>query len=246
MKAFLLSAGRGTRLQPLTVHTPKCLVVINGRPLMEYWFDLLELYGIYDVLINTSHLAGKVTDYVKNNSRGLNIRLSYEDHLLGSGGTIKKNWDFVEGERSFFILYSDNLTNINLKDMLSFHNHHKKYFTLALIRVPNPGECGIVEIGDDSSVLSFTEKPEHPCSNLAFAGIMLCSQKLKEFFPDKEIFDLGYDVLPKLAGKVAGYVMSDYLLDIGTPEKLIQAEGDIRNSKFSLTKQAIDGKAKIP
>ena len=65
MKAFLLAAGKGTRLQPLTFHTPKCLVPISGKPLIEYWFDLFELYGIDEILINTSHLSEKVRDYIK-------------------------------------------------------------------------------------------------------------------------------------------------------------------------------------
>jgi mannose-1-phosphate guanylyltransferase len=232
MKAFLLAAGKGTRLRPLTFHTPKCLIVINDKPLIEYWFDLFELYAINDILINTSHLAGKVSDYIKNNSRGLRIRLTYEDHLLGSGGTIKKNWDFVGRENAFFIIYADNLTNIDLRDMIIFHNSHNKLATLALVRVQNPGECGIVELDGNSTVLSFNEKPAHPRSDLAFAGIIVCGQEFKEFFPDREVFDLGYDVLPELAGKAAGYIMSDYLIDIGNTEKLIQAEEDMKHGKI--------------
>jgi mannose-1-phosphate guanylyltransferase len=234
MKAFLLAAGRGTRLQPVTFHTPKCLVPINGRPLLEYWFDLLERYGVQDILINTSHLAGKVRHYTDNHARHFMIKHSHEKSLLGSGGTIKRNWDYVRDENCFFVLYADNLTNINLQKMLAFHNSHKKDFTLTLVRVPNPGECGIVELGRDSSVVSFMEKPEKPVSDLAFAGIMLCSRELKHFFPRKKVFDLGYDVLPKLAGKAAGYVMPEYLLDIGTPDKLIQAEEDIKNGKLTI------------
>jgi mannose-1-phosphate guanylyltransferase len=242
MKAFLLAAGQGTRLQPLTFHTPKCLVPISGKPLIEYWFDIFELYGINGILINTSHLAEKVEKYIKNHSRGFRIKLTYEDTLLGSGGTIKKNWDFVKNEKNYFIFYADNLTNINLQTMLKFHNPHKKDFTLALVRVPNPCDCGIVNIDENSCLLSFVEKPEHPFSDLAFAGIMVCSQKLKDFFPSKKIFDLGYDVLPKLAGKASGYIMSEYLLDIGTQEKLIQAEEDMKKYKLTVKHQAVDSK----
>ena len=85
MKAFLLAAGKGTRLQPLTLNTPKCLVPICGKPLIEYWFDLFELYGIDDILINTSHLADKVENYINSHSRGFKIILTYEKALLGSG-----------------------------------------------------------------------------------------------------------------------------------------------------------------
>lgn len=233
MKAFLLAAGKGTRLQPLTFHTPKCLIPVCGKPLIEYWFDLFELYGINDILINTSHLSEKVRDYINNNSRGLNITLAYEETLLGSGGTIKKNRDFVNGESCFFIFYADNLTNINLCKMLEFHYENKRDFTLALFRVNNPRECGIVDLDNESNIISFTEKPENPASNLAFAGIMLGSSSLINYFPDRDIFDLGHDVLPRIAGKASGYIMDDYLLDIGTPEKLDQAENDVKNGKMN-------------
>jgi len=238
MKAFLLAAGKGTRLLPLTLTTPKCLVPVSNKPLIEYWFDLFSLYGINDVLINTSHLAEKVRKYISNSSKGLNIKLTYEESLLGSGGTVKKNWDFVKGESSFFICYADNLTNINMQRMLEFHNKHKKDFTLALLRVPNPKECGIVELDENSSVISFNEKPENPVSDLAFAGIMLSNRNLKNYFPEHDCFDLGFDVLPRVTGYASGYIMNEYLLDIGTYKKLEQAEEDIKNGALSAGKRA--------
>jgi mannose-1-phosphate guanylyltransferase len=234
MKAFLLAAGKGTRLQPITLHTPKCLVPICGKPLVEYWFDLFKLYGIDEILINTSHLAEKVRRYINSNSKGLNIKMVHEENLLGSGGTIKKNWDFVNGEKAFFVAYADNLTDINLRNMLEFHYKHRRDFTLAVFKVPNPKECGIVEIGEHSLVTSFTEKPEKPVSDLAFAGIMLSSQRLAEFFPDKDIFDLGYDVLPRIVGNASGYIMENYLLDIGTPDKIKQAEIDVKKGLLNI------------
>ncbi len=236
MKAFLLAAGKGTRLQPLTFHTPKCLVPICGKPLLEYWFDLFEIYGIDDILINTSHLSDKVRDYIKGHSRGLKITLTYEKSLLGSGGTIKKNLDFIDGEDPFFIFYADNLTNIPLNKMTSLHDKNKRDFTLAVFTVPNPRECGIVEMDEHSTIISFIEKPEHPASNLAFAGIMLSSPKLMDHFPNTDVFDLGHDVLPRIVGHASGYVIEDYLLDIGTPEKLYQAESDLKNGKIKFSR----------
>ncbi|GBD96584.1 MAG TPA: nucleotidyltransferase family protein [Nitrospirae bacterium] len=241
MKVFLLAAGKGTRLQPLTFHTPKCLVPICGKPLIEYWFDLFDLYGIDEVLINTSHLAEKVEDYINNNLSRFKIKLVHEETLLGSGGTIKKNRDFVEGEESFFIFYADNLTNINLGEMLKFHEENKRDFTLAIFKVPNPRECGIVELDAELSIISFIEKPENPVSNLAFAGIMLGSPGLMDLFPDRDVFDLGHDVLPRVAGNAAGYIMDDYLLDIGTPEKLTQAEKDVKNGKIKFSRKLKSG-----
>lgn len=232
MKAFLLSAGKGTRLRPLTYNIPKCLIPINNRPLLGYWFELLERHGIKDILINTSHLSEKVRDYIKTQKRELNIRLTYEETLLGSGGTIKRNWDFVEDVEYFYIFYSDNLTNINLTKMLEFHKSRRANFTLALIRVPNPHECGVVEVDRNLRIISFQEKPEKPPSDLAFAGIMISNKRLRDYFPDREVFDLGYDVLLNLTGIASGYIMDEYLLDIGTPEKLEKAREDMRKGIF--------------
>jgi mannose-1-phosphate guanylyltransferase len=232
MKAFLLAAGKGTRLQPLTFTTPKCLIPICGKPLIEYWFDLFELYGVREFLINTSHLADKVESYLKSHSRNFGIRLEHEDTLLGSGGTIKKNWDFVKGEDAFLIIYADNLTNIHLGKMMEYHKERSIDFTLAVFHVPNPHECGIIEMDEKSTIVSFTEKPANPASNLAFAGIMISSQNLFHYFPDRDTFDLGHDVLPCITGKAAGYVVDSYLLDIGNPEKLNQAETDMKYGKI--------------
>jgi len=126
------------------------------------------------------------------------------------------------------------LTNINLKKMLDFHNKNKKDFTLAILKVPNPRTCGIVEIDEYSNIVSFTEKPESPVSDLAFAGIMLSNPHLIDYFPEKDVFDLGYDVLPYIVGHASGYIIKDYLLDIGSPEKLNQAEEDIKNRIYTL------------
>ncbi|GAB4534989.1 MAG: hypothetical protein Fur0020_02060 [Thermodesulfovibrionia bacterium] len=235
MKAFLLSAGKGTRLRPITYTIPKCLIPINNRPLLDYWFELLENHGIEDILINTSHLSDKIIEYVRGQRWRLNIRITYEDELLGSGGTIKKNWDFVKDEECFYIIYSDNLTNINLTGMLDLHKTKRADFTLALVRVPNPHECGIVEMDNSLRIISFQEKPKNPLSDLAFAGIMISSNKLKDYFPDREVFDLGYDVLPNLLKDVYGYVMDEYLIDIGTHERLNMAIEDVRRGVFKFS-----------
>jgi mannose-1-phosphate guanylyltransferase len=126
MKAFLLAAGIGTRLRPLTHHTPKCLIPINGRPLMEYWFDLFDRYGIDEILINTSYLSDKVRDYLSEHSRGLNISLTYEETLLGSGGTIKENQSFVKGEDVFSSVTQTILQILILKKSYSFMRKIKK------------------------------------------------------------------------------------------------------------------------
>jgi mannose-1-phosphate guanylyltransferase len=222
MKAFLLAAGEGTRLRPLTDEIPKCLIPIHGRPLLSIWFDLLKRHGIDEVLINLHHLPHVVAGYVRNNARDIKVNIFYEEELLGSAGTVLANREFVKGEESFFILYADNLTNVNLGMMLDFHNRHGGIFTMGLFKTDVPQQCGVVELDDDGLISSFIEKPQRPSGNLANAGIFLADEGLFDYIPERKA-DFGFDVLPKLVGKMYGYVINEYLLDIGTIPNYRQA-----------------------
>ena len=231
MKAYLLAAGLGTRLRPVTETTPKCLVPINGRPLLDYWMDLFNKYGVTDVLVNTHYLADQVSAYISNHNEcgGPHITEFYEPELLGSGGTVAANKDFVLGEESFFICYADNLTNINLGRMKQFHYEHNSSFTMALFRAPNPSQCGIAELDKNSRIIDFVEKPAQPKSDLSNAGVYLANQSLFDYLPQGQFCDFGNDVIPKLIGKMYGLEIDDYLLDVGTLEKYEKAQLDVKN-----------------
>jgi len=234
MKAFLLAAGRGTRLRPYTDTIPKCLISINGKPLLGIWLDHLRQQNIQEVLINTHHHAHQVEAFVRSYShhRDIRIVLSNEPELLGSAGTIWHRRDFVDSDNDFMIFYADNLTNVDLKPFANFHQKcrgKKGILTMALFRAPNPGACGIAELDSDQKILAFTEKPENPKSNLANAGIYMASQEIFEFFPSTpletsaSVLDFGHHILPLLAGRMYGYPITEYLRDIGTIESYQQA-----------------------
>jgi mannose-1-phosphate guanylyltransferase len=224
MKAFLLAGGVGQRLRPLTDGRPKCMVPIAGKPLLDYWFHLCKSYGVTELLINLHHHPEMVTAYLqKLANNGLKLVISREERLLGSGGTIAANADFVRGERDFYILYADNLTNVNLKSLLQFHRTHDGVMTMGLFRAAVPEECGIVELDSQGLITSFVEKPADPKSNLANAGIFLASQDLLTHIPQGQVVDLGHHVLPQLAGHMYGYVIPEYLQDIGTIENYLDA-----------------------
>lgn len=257
MKAFLLAAGLGTRLRPLTHTIPKCLIPINGKPLLQIWLDLCQNHGINEIFINTHHLPHLVEDYFKINGyslffdrkiklknredqltnnlltyegKGLKIILSYEPSLLGSAGTILANQGFVEGEKEFFILYADNLTNVNLGDLLYFHRSHGDLFTMGLFKTERPKTCGIAELDGDGKIVSFEEKPRNPETNFAAAGVYVASPSIFELFPNKEgkninePLDLGFHILPKLTGHMYGYLINEYLLDIGDMKSYQKAQ----------------------
>lgn len=224
MKAFLLVAGKGTRLRPLTDTIPKCLVPVKGTPLLGIWLNLCRLYGITDVLINLHHLPHQVENYINSNPFDINITTFYEERLLGSAGTILANRDFIVGEKSFFIIYGDTLTNMNLKKMAEFHERHGGILSMGLFRTEQPGVCGIAEIGKNDIITSFTEKPSSPVSNLANAGIYIADERLFDYVPLKEFSDFGFDVLPGLIGKMYGYTIEEYLIDIGNFDNHKRAE----------------------
>lgn len=218
MKAFLLAAGYGTRLRPLTDTVPKCLVPICGKPLLEHWLELLRYHGVTDVYINTHYLADKVSSYIKEHNAkntGITAHEMYEPSLLGSGGTIKSGREFV-GDEDFLICYADNLTNMDLSALIKKHRESNCVLTMALFRTTTPKMCGIAKLEGDI-ITEFCEKPENPESNLANAGIYVASKTIFDYIPDREVVDFGHDVLPLLCGKMVGVETDSYLIDIGTP-----------------------------
>jgi mannose-1-phosphate guanylyltransferase len=226
MKAFLLAAGYGTRLKPLTDNTAKCLIPVKGVPVLAWWFQLLSDHGINEVLINSHYLADQVTDFVNsyNAAKNYGAKLVYEEVLLGSGGTVRKNKGFIGEDKDFFICYADNLTDINLGDMYEFHKAHNGILTMALFRTNLSEQCGIAELDDDGRIIDFEEKPAKPKSNLANAGVYVANRRLFDYLADVDFSDFGKDVLPKLTGQMYGYEIKEYLIDIGTVENYQKAE----------------------
>jgi mannose-1-phosphate guanylyltransferase len=226
MKAFLLAAGLGTRLLPLTETIPKCLVRICDKPLLGWWIDLFEMHGIDEVLINLHHLPEKVTSFIKTYNSNVTFNFFYEEKLLGSGGTLRENKNFVKDESDFFVCYADNLTNYNLSDFLYFHKLKKTDFSISLFRTDQPSAKGIALVDENDLIIDFEEKPKNPKSDLANAGIYIASPKILDLIPDNEITDIGFHLLPKLVGKMSGWKTNDYLIDIGTHQDLVKADAE--------------------
>jgi mannose-1-phosphate guanylyltransferase len=226
VKAFILAAGHGTRLLPLTKEKPKCLVEIQGSPMLALWLRWCKLSGISEVVINLHAHAQMVQQFIDDNDFGVKVNVSPEPVLLGSAGTLKKNRDFVVGESEFAILYADVLTNMDFAPLVALHRQQHATATIGLYRVPNPKSCGIVELDADNRVISFEEKPENPRSDLAFSGIMVASPAMLDSVPDLPVADIGFHTLPGLLGTLYGCQLGagEYLVDIGTLEKYEAAQ----------------------
>lgn len=224
-KALLLAGGMGSRLRPLTDTIPKCLVPVNGKPLLDYWLDALEVAGIREALINTHHLADLVRQHVTdaNRTRSLSIVESFEPVLLGSGGTVHANRDWMDDGDDCLIIYVDNLSNVDLAEVIDFHRGHEDPVTMMLFRTPYPSQCGIAELDDSGRITDFVEKPEEPKSDLANAGLYVVTAGAYREMADQDAFDLGFDVLPNFVERMRGWIFEGYHRDIGTLNALEEA-----------------------
>jgi mannose-1-phosphate guanylyltransferase len=228
MRAFLLAAGTGSRLRPLTDTVPKCLVPIRGTPLLALWLQLLERHGVTDVLVNVHHLHDLVIRFLESHHTPIAVRLVYEPRMLGSAGTVLFNRDYVDGERSFLVLYADVLTNANLRKIVAWHERRSAALTLAVVPTDRPKEKGTVVIDESGSVVEFAEKSEHPRSNLANAGIYVARQELFDYLPPSVPadgpLDFGYHVFPGMVPNLAACPIEAFLLDIGTGADYLNAQ----------------------
>jgi mannose-1-phosphate guanylyltransferase len=218
MKAFILAAGSGTRLRPLTDTTPKCLLPICGVPLLEIWLKSCRAAGISDVIVNAHAHAAQIVEFARRPDRPVRVQVAEEQVLLGSAGTLAENRGFVSTEEAFFVLYGDVLTNVSLAELLDFHASKKMLATLGIYPVADPTQCGIVTTDENSVVRSFEEKPLLPESNWAFSGVMVASPRILDFVPARRPADIGFHLLPQLVGQMCARPIADFLLDIGTLE----------------------------
>lgn len=224
MKAFLLAAGHGTRLRPITDTIPKCLVPIRGTPLLSIWLRLCKSFGIDEVLINVHAHAAAVDHFLRRNGNGTRAYVVEERSLLGSAGTLRHNRDWVASEDLFWIFYADVLCFTDLGAILVQHRRVKPVATLGIYQVSDPTRCGIVSTDHNGMVQQFVEKPKKPMSNWAFSGLMIGTREMLDIIPDNTPADMGFHVLPRLSGRMLAVPIHDYLIDIGTMENYTAAQ----------------------
>ena len=229
MRALLLAAGYGLRLRPITNSLPKCLVNINGRPLLDYWIELLSDAGIKDILINLHYFPEQVKSYISNCKHGVNIRIAHEDKLLGTGGTLLRNKSFFKNE-PVMLIHADNLSLFDASAFLNtfYLRDHNVEITMMTFNTDSPESCGIVEIDEHGLVSAFYEKIKNPPSNLANAAVYILSPKVIDFIGrlNKEEIDFSLDVLPNFIGRINTYHNKIYHRDIGTIKSLMLAQSE--------------------
>lgn len=237
MKAMILAGGLGTRLRPLTYSIPKPMLRIDKKPLLQYQLELLRKYGLKECAINLYHLPEKIKGYFGDGSIfGVRIKYLIEKELSGTASPLKKLEKYFKKE-TFVIIYGDNLTNIDLKDLISYHEKKGGIITIALYYEKHPESKGIVQIDGENRILSFKEKPnkEEITTHWANTGIYVCEPEVLNFIPKNKFYDFGKDLFPRLIQSglsLYSYKIKDYLLDIGTPETYQKAQKDIKKLRL--------------
>lgn len=230
MRALLLAAGLGTRLKPITDEIPKCLVPINGIPLLELWIDTLIQAGVKEILINTHYFSEKVVNFIDTNPNKKYITLVYEEVLLNTGGTVLSNKSFF-GNESFLLIHADNLTFCDFNAFIKSHMNRPVYteMTMMLFKSNTPKSCGIVKLNKQNVVEDFFEKVDNPPSNLANGAVYICEPSIINYLDslNKENIDFSLEVIPEYLGKINTYLNNIYHKDIGTPETYEEAQTDI-------------------
>jgi mannose-1-phosphate guanylyltransferase len=218
MKAFLLAAGIGSRLRPITDSIPKCMLVIDGRPLLDIWLEKFHQAGVDEVLVNMHHLPDIVSRYIAERTGPPAVRTYFEPELLGSAGTLLANRQWVKDDQFFLACNADNLTDYDLRLLAAAHRDHDSIATLAVFHSPEPSAGGVVELDADGMIIGFTEKPREPVSDLVNAGLYAFRPCVLDELTDKQRADIGFDLLPRLVGRARAVLVDGYFRDIGTAD----------------------------
>ncbi len=223
MKAFLLAAGVGSRLRPITDAIPKCMVMIDDRPLLDVWLDAFDRAGIDEALVNLHHLPDVVRDHIAARPGPPVVRTFFEPVLLGSAGTLAANRDWVDGEEMFLACYADNLTDFDLRSLIDEHCEHDAIATLTVFHSERPSAGGVVEVDGDGTVVGFVEKPTEPASDLTNAGMYAFHPSVLDEIIGPTPSDIGFHLLPPLVGRARAMLVEGYFRDVGTVEAYRQA-----------------------
>jgi mannose-1-phosphate guanylyltransferase len=221
MKALLLAAGLGTRLQPLTDHIPKCLIEIDGKPLLEHWITMLYKGGVYPLLVNLHYHADKVMDFINNSEYGKFVSTVYEKKLLGTGGALLINRNFF-GDEPLMLVHADNLS---IFDVQAFVNSHLNRpdgceITMMTFKTSTPHTCGIIETDEKGCVQAFYEKVANPPGNMANGAVYIVEPSIFHYLEslNKEFIDFSTEVIPCYIGRINTFYNNIYHRDIGTIE----------------------------
>jgi mannose-1-phosphate guanylyltransferase len=235
VKAIILVGGEGTRLRPLTYTTVKAMVPVLNKPFIEYVFRYLNSHKIREIILAMGYKPDCITDYFGDASQlGTKLVYSIETEPLGTAGAVKNAEQYIDD--AFFVMNGDIFTDLNLTEMLRFHENKGAKVTIALTPADDPTRFGVVETDTNQRVTRFVEKPkrEQVTSNMINAGVYIIEREILDRVPQGKRIMFERTIFPALLAEgepVFGYATDAYWIDTGTPEQYLQLNRDLMFGK---------------
>ena len=240
-----MAGGEGTRLRPLTSNQPKPMVSLCGKPCMEYIVELLKKHDFDETVVTLMFLPKVIRDYFGDGSAlGVNMQYSVEQSPAGTAGSVKLAEDHLRDD-TFIVISGDALTDFDLSEIVAFHKQRGAMVTIALKRVENPLEFGVVVVNDEGRIERFLEKPTwgQVFSDTVNTGIYVLEPEVFDHIPADEPFDFSQDLFPKLfemGAPLYGYVAEGYWQDIGSLPQYLTANCDLLDGKVEASIPGIE------
>jgi mannose-1-phosphate guanylyltransferase / phosphomannomutase len=232
VKAVVMAGGEGTRLRPMTANQPKPLLPVVNKPIMEHVLRLLKRHGFAETVVTVQFLASLVRNYFGDGEDvGMSLQYATEEMPLGTAGSVKNAEDELR-DGPFLVISGDALTDIDLSALVSYHQENSALVTVALTRVPNPLEFGIIIVGEDGRIQRFLEKPTwgQVFSDTVNTGIYVMEPEVLAEVPAGVSVDWSSDVFPQLlktGAPLYGWIGDGYWEDVGSHESYLKAQADV-------------------
>lgn len=235
LKAMVMAAGMGSRLEPITLKLPKPLIPVMNRPLMDIILSQLHNIGVNEVISNTYYLANQIIDRYQSNKLGIKFNYIKETELSGTAGGVKKCQFFFDEGEDFIVISGDVLTTADIKEGIEIHKKSGAIATIGVKQVPHElvSHFGVVVTDEKGYITEFQEKPplEEAKSNLINTGIYIFNYKIFDYIPENTFYDFAKNVFPKLLteGQINTFKIAEYWNDIGTIGQYKQSIQDVFN-----------------
>lgn len=253
MKAMVLAAGVGSRLDPLTTVLPKPLVPVANSPVMEHILRLLSVHGFTDVIANLHYMPQAIQNYFGDGSRlGIKLQFRHEEELSGDAGGVRACKDFF-GKETFIVMMGDLVTDANLSKIIQEHKQSKALATIGIKQVDDVEQFGVVVQDANGFITGFQEKPkkEEAKSDKASCGIYILEPKVFEYMPETGSYGFGKGLFPKLVEMglpVFGSEIKSYWSDVGTLKQYRETNFDVINGRINVPvpglKEMVDGQVR--
>jgi mannose-1-phosphate guanylyltransferase len=237
MQALVLAGGEGTRLRPLTLTTPKPVLPLAGRPFLSFMLDWLHSHGVEEAILSLGFLSDAVHDVLGDIQSGMRLRYVHEEEPLGTAGPVRLAAEEGILADRFLVLNGDVLTDMDLTAELQQHERTGAAGTLALIEVDDVSSYGVVPCDDEGRVLEFREKSPGPArTNRINAGAYVLERSVVDLIPGGRAVSFEREVFPQMVGSgLYGWDADGYWIDIGTPERYLEATGDLLAGRVKST-----------